>query len=138
MAWKRFDYLLQTDRKQPGNYVLRPVLEVEVFGPKGSAIFTALVDSGTEVTMLDAEIAESLGIDRSKCEPGEAIGVGGSKSGFISEITLKIEKFEDTMTTTVLFVDNFESDMLLGQQDFFNRFIVKFERANKKFYLDLA
>jgi hypothetical protein len=95
-AWKKYDYLLQTDRKHPGHYVYRPVVDVRVSGPTGGHSQIALVDSGTEITMLDAEIAEVIGIDKTKCLPGKASGIGGTKNAFIGKIALTIDGFDET------------------------------------------
>jgi Aspartyl protease len=138
MAWRSYPYLVQTDRKNPGSYTYRPSLNVEVSGPTDSGIFTGLVDSGTEITMIDSQVAEFLGIDRTKCRPATASGVGGTRPAFIAQVSLKIEKFNEVLTCGVLFVDNLDFDLILGQQDFFNRFLVKFEKAKNRFYLDVA
>lgn len=45
-------------------------------------------------------------------------------------------------TTSVVFVDSVSRDLsfdiLLGQDDFFRRFFVRFERSRNKFYLKVA
>ena len=47
-----------------------------------------------------------------------------------------------TMACDVLFTDDVSDgvpyDILLGQEDFFRRFLVRFEKHHNKFYLDRA
>ena len=123
------------------DYAYRPLLDVEVGGVAESRTFKALVDSGTDVTVMDIAIAELLGIILEDCTPAQLSGVGESKSGFIAPISLKIDKFPNkTFNFDVIFVENLSSnfEIILGQQDFFRNFDVTFQKSKNIFYLTLA
>lgn len=99
----------------------------------------ALVDSGTDVTMMDLEIATILGMDLTNAKKGTAAGVGGTQhAGFLGKLNLQVEGFDEVLIFTAVFVENLGFDIILGQDDFFRRFHVRFERQAEAFYLQLA
>lgn len=139
MAWKSYDYTPLVSKRGGIGYAYRPLLEIYLAGPKMSGTFEGLVDSGSDITMIDYEIAEMLGIDLTKAEAGIASGIGaGKEKGFIAEVTMTTAEFEEKIVGNVVFVKSLGFDMILGQQDFFRRFNVKFQMYEKKFYLELA
>ena len=138
MAWKKYLYTPQVNRRGSVNFTYRPLVKIEVSGEYSTEKFMGLVDSGTDITMMDSEIAELLGIDRKVCKKATASGVGGEKQGFVGRVRIVVDGFDITLTATVLFVDDLSMDVILGQDDFFRRFHVRFERDEKFFYLKLA
>jgi hypothetical protein len=62
----------------------------------------------------------------------------GDKDAFLGPVTIAVPGFDEIIKTTVLFAEDAEFDMILGQDDFFRRFLVKFEKAKNKFYLDVT
>lgn len=88
--------------------------------------------------MMDSEVATILGIKSEGRPKGMALAVGGGKEGFIAEVTITVPEFEESITTGVMFVEKLTFDVILGQDDFFRRFLVKFEKNKNNFYLDIA
>lgn len=135
MAWKEYKYYAQFGPRN--EMVYRPVVGLKVSNDgKTWHEFSALIDSGCDITMLDAEIAELLGIDKTTC-PKLPIGgvVGNTVEAFCTKIFFKIEGFDELFETEVRFVPNMKFSALLGHTDFFELFKVKFEKMNKRFYL---
>jgi hypothetical protein len=111
------------------------MLDVEVSGNSESIRLEGLVDSGTDITMMDSEVAKVLGIDPTSCKKGTASGVGGEKPGFLGKVRIKVPGFKRGMTTTVLFIDGLSFPVILGQDDFFRNFLVRFDRRKQVFSL---
>ncbi|MGB4076158.1 MAG: retropepsin-like aspartic protease [Minisyncoccia bacterium] len=122
------------------DYTYRPLVDVEIASEKKSRKFKALVDSGTEITVMDQQIATLLGIEREGRSLVELSGIEAWKPGFIAPVSLKVDGFNDTFSFNVLFIEdlrrNFE--IILGQDDFFRNFVVRFEKYKNKFYLQRA
>ncbi len=138
MEVQSYPYTAQV-RKGSIDYSYRPLIEVDVGGETESRRFKALVDSGTDVTVMDRVIAELLGITRSSHISATLSGVGESREGFIAPVSLKVDKFPDEIFNfDVIFVENLSNnfDIILGQQDFFRNFTVTFKRKENLFYLE--
>ena len=132
MNWKEYDYTAQWG---PGDHItFRPILEVRVSKSTESIPTLALVDSGTDGTLFNAEIARSLKVDLNKCQRIKIGGIG-EREGHICKITLFIPDFRVSMDIPVVFVEDPPFDGLLGQMHFFERFRVRFEKDQKKFYI---
>ena len=97
----------------------------------------ALIDTGCDTTLMDADIAELLGIDSTKCEK-IAIGgvVGESVEGFIGKVLLSVEGFDDKFSLEVIFVKGMKIACLLGHNDFLKIYKARFEPKRKKFFLE--
>jgi hypothetical protein len=121
-----------------GHAWYRPMLDVKIsYGEKAERL-EALIDSGTELTILDVELAERLGIVRDGRELATIYAFAGQKTAFLAPVSIAVPGFDEVIDTTVLFAEDPEFDMILGQDDFFRRFLVKFEKSKNKFYLDVA
>ena len=135
MEWRKYPYTGQFHKVGSANFTYRPMLDVEVSGDKESMRLEGLVDSGTDITMMDAEIAKALGIDSASAKKGTASGVGGEKPGFLGKVRIKVPGFKKGMTTTVLFIEGLSFPVILGQDDFFRNFLVRFDRRKQVFHL---
>lgn len=119
----------------------RPLIDVDVSAQTGPETFSALIDSGTEVTVMSSEIATLLDISPTGKKLGTISGFG-DKPGFIAKVRIVVPEFPlEVLTTDVVFVDGISSDfpfdILLGQEDFFRRFLIRFEKHKNKFFLAL-
>lgn len=96
-----------------------------------------MIDSGCDMTMMDAEYAELLRIDRNTCEKILVGGVVGSQvEAFIGTVTLAIEQFEEyPFELDVCFVPNMPFGALFGHSDFFEKFEIRFHKKERRFYL---
>lgn len=107
--------------------VKKPLVEVELFYKDQSMKQMALLDSGADITTINAEIAKYLNVDLGECEEKFIAGVvGESTSGYLTEMDMRIAGFSEPMLLRVLFVPNLKMNILLGQEGFFDRFHVSF------------
>jgi hypothetical protein len=98
-----------------------------------------LIDSGADTTMMNTEYAKLLGIDLNKAIKKEFLGIGDSRvSTYISSVTMKVKHFDKLIVTPVAFTDSPSVDILLGQEDFFESFRIKFEKDNDTFDLSIS
>ena len=138
MRWKEYDYTGQWGRD--GHIAYRPLTEVRVACKgrenNGMAV-VALIDSGTDSTLLDIDVAKTLGIDLMRAHKVKVGGVG-ERDGFVSDITLLIPDFDVSMNIPVVFTDGLPFSCLLGQRHFFERFQVRFEKNRNKFFVALS
>jgi len=133
MSWKTYPYSRVWEDDGLGNV---PVVNVELFNKNKSINQLALIDSGANVSLINSEIALFLGIDLSHCQKKSISGiVGGSMEGYLCNILLKVDQFDEKIEIPVLFVENLNFTMLLGQNGFFDHFKVGFNRKDQRFSL---
>ncbi len=139
---KRYAYTVQSKvRAGVLDFCYRPLIDVAVSSNTKSRRFKALVDSGTEVTVMDMAIAELLEVSTEGRPRGRLVGIDEyPKEGFLAPVNLQFEEFDKVFTFSTLFIQDLHKnfDIILGQQDFFLNFNVRFERHKKSFYLSLA
>ena len=75
MEGVRIPYRRQRAIWAPGGNVDRPIVDVDVIGPKGTYTATALADTGLDTTLISALTVRSLGITLGPPEP--ITGIGG-------------------------------------------------------------
>jgi|SRR3989344_8015786 len=135
MEWKVYNYTVEFSELR-GGFVSRPMINLTIIGAKKSYNCFSLIDSGTDSTMINADFAELLGIDESKCRKVKVGSVEElTRNGFASEIKFKVEGFEEEFKTNIIFLKDMPTAGLLGQIDFFENFKIRFEKRDKKFYL---
>lgn len=133
MDWKKYDYTVTG--KTPDLLSPRPLIEVCFENKTGRFPVLAMLDSGTDSTVANAEIAEALHISPNTCRPAKLGGIGGEKQGFVCEIDIHIPDFDLTMHVPVIFIKDPAFDVLLGQLHFFKNFKIRFEKAHDVFYV---
>ncbi len=135
MPWKEYGYTGEYNQSR-GGIIYRPMISISIINEKKSYNCFSLIDSGTDSTLINADFAELLGIEESKCFKVKVGGADKSDAyGFLSKIKFKIEGFEEEFETEVIFLKNLMTSGLLGQKDIFENFKIRFEKKNKKFYL---
>lgn len=111
--------------------ILRPVIPIKV---SYGGIFVpceVLVDSGADICIFDAEIAEILEI---KLELGEKRSISGITGAndfyYLHEVNLSVGKF--SYKTNVGFLPNIArmGYGVAGQKGFFDHFVIKFNYKN--------
>ncbi len=141
MDWKSYDYSSRRHRISKKLFY-RPLIDVDVSGESQCERFTALVDSGTELTVMSTQVAQLLDISPVGKPNVQVLSFGDSKLGFIAQVRIIVPEFpSETIVTNVIFSDSVADgvpyDILLGQEDFFRRFLVRFEKHQNKFFLAL-
>ena len=117
----------------------RPLIEVDVSLPgNGNRVrVLAMIDSGTDGTVFDSAVAQSLGINPARCQKVKLGGIG-SVEGFLSNIQLSVPELKTTMNIPVVFAEGLPINGLLGQRHFFQRFRIRFEKDHGKFFLAIV
>lgn len=111
----------------------RPMIKVSLFGSNGSVNALSLVDSGADNCLFSVEFAKILGIDLKKCERQQTTGVeGGKMDVFLTTVEIQAEHLEK-IKLPVGFIDSPSVTGLLGQEGFFDKHRIKFERDHNTF-----
>lgn len=121
--------------KQYGS-VFRPVIPVELQGAGISVPYEALIDSGADICMFDAGLAELLGIDLAAGERHVAGGVTGAREPYyLHAITLHVGGWPIKISAG--FLPNMArlGYGIVGQQGFFETYVVKFDLAKREIEL---
>lgn len=116
-----------------GRYTKRPVVEVEISKGTQARKFLALIDFGADQIIMPAAIAEVLGIDATKCPSRTVMGVSmEGVEGFVDTLTFHIEHQASSFTAPVIFIET-DVPVLLGRENFFDRYRIKFEQDHDTF-----
>lgn len=118
--------------KQVANKIYRPIVPIEI-GHTSSIRYEVLIDSGADGCMLNAEIAEAIGIkDIKGGEPFTFSGVTGkTEVAYNHTVTIKLK--DCSYQTKVGFSDGFSNNGygIVGQKGFFDRFSITFDYPSK-------
>ncbi|MEI6304753.1 MAG: retropepsin-like aspartic protease [Candidatus Taylorbacteria bacterium] len=132
----KFQYTTTVATNTKGKLTKRPLVELELVGNGQTIHALGLIDSGADTTMMNLEYARVLGIDLAKANKKEFLGIGGTRvSCFLSSVSMKLVNTDHTFISTVAFTDSPSVDILLGQEDFFECFRIKFEKDHDVFEL---
>src|SRR3989338_4147728 len=135
----KFQYTTTIATNTRGKLTKRPIVELEVIGKKETMNVLGLIGSGADTTMMNIQYASALGVDLEKARKKEFLGVGSARvTTFLSSVTMKVKHFDTPITTPVAFTDSPSVDVLLGQEDFFEYFRIKFEKDHDTFELSLS
>lgn len=112
--------------------VLRPIIPVILVYNERMVGYEALIDSGADYNILDAGIADVLGIRVTSGHKRQIAGIGGHKiKGYEHDLFLKVAGKQ--YRTKVVFSKEIppHSFGVLGNQGFFNHFRVNFDYRRK-------
>ncbi len=112
----------------------RPVIPVRVAASDQWIDYEVLVDSGADICIFDAELAERLGIDLESGEHAVISGAtGGVQDAYIHPVELTVGP--RTFGARVAFMSTPEPYGLAGQRGFFAQFLVTFDQPNEQIEL---
>lgn len=132
----KFQYTATPSTNTKGKLTKRPLVELELIGTTENITALGLIDSGADTTMMNIQYAKVLGIDLEQARKKEFMGIGDTRvTTFLSNVTMKVRHLDTTFTTAVAFTDSSSVDVLLGQEDFFECFRIKFEKDHDTFDL---
>jgi hypothetical protein len=82
---------------------------------------------------MPAAIADALGIDRAACRPRSMMGISMQPTeGFIAQVMIRVQHHVEPITVPAVFIDT-DVPVLLGQEAFFDRYRIKFEKDHDTF-----
>lgn len=137
----KFDYfkLLLPQRSDFfGTTILKPIIPIKVSSKNNVLRYAALIDSGADFCILDAEIGEYLGLDirSGRKEIFGGIQERGGAEAFLHEVILNIGGW-DYKTTVGFSYDIAKHGFgILGQKGFFDIFVVKFDLIKEEIELN--
>ncbi len=129
---------MKFDYKRYGNNVLRPVIPIKLKKGDVSIVYEVLVDSGADLCIFDAEIGEALGLDIMKGKMMAVTGVGGKSSPYYLH-SIEIEVGGWPCKIEAGFMPDVSGRVmpfgLVGQNGFFDNFIIKFDLLKEEIEL---
>lgn len=125
----KFPYL-KFPTKEPGKkWISRPIIPVVLFGPKGSVIVDALIDSGADRCLFHADLGREIGLELEKGEKESFGGIeGGRIPAFLHKIQIQILGMDKEVEVLAGFAAAPGVFAILGQEGFFDAFRIKFEK----------
>jgi hypothetical protein len=135
----KYDYTNTLATNTKGKITKRPMIELELLGKEHNINVLGLIDSGADTVMMNVEYARDLGIDLKNTEQKEFLGIGNSRvKCYLAKVDMKIKHFDKIVSTIVAFTESPSVDILLGQEDFFEVFRIKFEKDHNTFEVSLS
>ncbi|MBI4092542.1 MAG: hypothetical protein HY420_01325 [Candidatus Kerfeldbacteria bacterium] len=120
-----------------GSKILKPIIPVKVLYGTRDIDYFALIDSGADFCIFDAEIGEAVGIE---IERGEQIEFGGiqartGSTGYLHDITIAIGgwKYEARVAFSREIAEH--GFGILGQKGFFDIFSITFDYQKEEIIL---
>jgi hypothetical protein len=110
-----------------------PLIKVTLRHQGKRVTVLAMIDSGADICVFNLEYAKALEIDLKMCDPVVVSGVEGKAHDcYRTKVDLEPEGLPK-ITVPVLFIDSSGVDGLLGQEGFFDHFIITFYRQEGYF-----
>ena len=112
----------------------RPLLEVELLGAERTVTVFGLLDSGADMSLLNIRYAPVLGIALDNLPTKDFIGISDEPvRTYFTEIPVKIKFFDQILYLPIALADSPSVDMLLGQEEFFSAYRIRFEKDRDVF-----
>jgi len=121
----------------PDGRIWRPEVDITVSGPNGHEVTTALLDTGSDQTVLPLSTAKKLGVPLQSQRPIDASGLRGDITTIVpGTVQLQFHGLSPSLawTATVGFVDFHSPDnecTVLGHGGCLEYFMATFDGANK-------
>ena len=137
--YRRYD--VRPSLLYPDGTIWRPEVDLTITGPKGHQSTLAILDTGSDQTVLPRTVAERLGVELKSENSCDASGFRGDITTIVpGRIQFQIHSLSRTLvwTATVGFADFTTTDdecTLLGYGGCLEYFTVIFDGANKIFEL---
>jgi hypothetical protein len=114
--------------------VFEPTIPVTVVGPKRAIEVLMLIDSGADISLLPASLAELIGLQLDMKNRREVYGLGeGGVPYVLSPVTLRIRDVE--ISARVAWALAEDVPLVLGRLDVFRRFAIEFREFENRVVL---
>jgi len=125
----KFRYLKFPSADPKRKWISRPVIPIQIEGPKGKWEGYALIDSGADRSLFSFEIGEIIGLEVSKGRIEYFGGIGGARIlAYLHKIQIQILGFSESVEILAGFTESPGVSAILGQEGFFDAYRIKFER----------
>jgi len=121
-----------------GKTILRPIIPVELqYKNNDPIIYTMLLDSGADLTLLSKDVADSLGIDTNKEADDDVYGVTGHTPVIDEKVKIKFgmgsrNEFEKEIPVQITNIYGSPAIPALGRETIFREFDVHFRMGQPK------
>ena len=133
----KYTQSLATDSK--GHLLSRPLLEVELLGPERNMTVLGLLDSGADMSLMNIRYAQVLGIALDHLPTKDFVGISDARvPTYFTDVPIRVKQFSDILYLPVAFADSPNIDVLLGQEEFFDAFRIRFEKDHEVFELQAS
>lgn len=113
--------------KKYGPKILRPVIPIEIVKNDIEVPYEVLVDSGADICIFDAHIAEILGINLIRGERNQVSGITGfPEYYYIHSVEIKVGGLKYKVNVGFMSMGS-SAYGIVGQKGFFDKFIVRFD-----------
>ncbi len=107
---------------------LRPVIQIDFYGTNGGFGYLVLIDSGADYCLFHATVGEQLGLKIKSGTPLTFYGTSGEpQKAYFHTITFKIGGHEHTAKVGFSYEMEKLAYGILGQDEFFDQWVIKFE-----------
>jgi len=104
---------------------------------KKSTSIVAIVDSGADKSLFDAEVGKDIGLDVESGEVEYFGGIGGNRiNAFVHRVQMQVIGIDKIIEIPVGFTENLGISGILGQEGFFDAFRIKFEKDHDTFEIN--
>lgn len=122
--------------KKYGPQILRPVIPIEITYGNVTVPYEVLVDSGADMCIFDAQIAEILKINLKSGKGQKVSGITGvAESYYIHPVTITVGGWKYKIEAGFLPEIGKFGYGVVGQKGFFDIFIVKFDLIKEEIEL---
>jgi hypothetical protein len=137
MKFRYFKFPIDRPDNFFGNSLLKPIIPVKIINGDKSINYAALIDSGADFCIFDAEVGELVGLDIRR---GPKIEFGGIQQlkgsiGYIHNIEIDIGGWPHKIKAVFSYDVAKHGYGILGQRGFFDIFIVKFDLLKEEIEL---
>jgi len=134
-SYKKF--LLKERSEIFGWQLLKPIIPVKLIVDKNSIAYEALIDSGADFCIFDAEVGEYLGLDIKSGTREEFGGIVGTEKAevFFHKVFLNVGGWNYETTVGFSYGISKFGFGILGQKGFFDIFIIKFDLQKEEIEL---
>lgn len=128
----KFPYLKQPSFLRPQDrWLARPIIPVRLIYENNSINVAALIDSGADFCLFNAEIGRRLGIPIEQGRPLEFFGIAKLPiKVYLHPIKLQVIGMDSPIEISIAFTQSEGVGAILGQEGFFNAYKIKFEKSH--------
>lgn len=136
----KYQYTTTLTHDTKGRFIRRPLIELELLGRNSKSIKAfGLLDSGADTSLINIEYAKSLGIALDTRRTIKFMGISGNPIlCHVADIDVRVKHFTKPLQISAAFIDSPSVGLLIGQEDFFEIFRIKFEKDHDVFELNLS
>lgn len=136
----KFPYLkLLLDQRSDffGSSIAKPIIPIKISNQNNAVKYAALIDSGADFCIFDAEVGECIGLDirSGRKEIFGGIQESGSAEAFLHEVTINVGGYNHKIKAGFSYDIAKHGFGVLGQRGFFDIFIVKFDLQKEEIEL---